>query len=221
MDARLILVLAALLVGTSGAPPTKLEAPERFKRGEFQFYNAIPGEYQKYVHLVDFKEFSVESDCKQSRFQGLSNICAAFGPNREYCDQLAVKFVEKHRAECEGDLRAVLSSSIGKDRLKTIEDFEAGLADYIKTEGLEQFPSNVSAIMFAVQPNRSLQELISLGLACKVYLESYDRELSFFEKSREETLKRLAKPTGERGLVEAIEDCKGLMGLEKSVKRLY
>jgi hypothetical protein len=210
MDARLILVLAALLVGTSGATPTKLpDLKEQTKGEKFKFYHYILDEDKPYAHLANINDFSKESGCKRDKFESLSKICDDFEPSeREYCDRVAAKFVEKHKAECGDDLRAVLLSSIGKDRLETIENFEAGLAQYIKNGGLEELPSHVTAKMFAFQPNRLKRELESLVKACRVYDALYDRELSFFEKSRDETLKQLAESSRfGRGLKEAMEDC--------------
>jgi hypothetical protein len=211
MDARLILVLAALLVGSDATPFDLPDLNLQTNGEKFEFYRHIADGEKQYAHLAALNEFSKESDCKRDKFESLSQICPDFHPSeRKYCNRMAVKFVEKHRAECEGDLRAVLSSSIGKDRLETIEKFEAGLAEYIKNGGLEEFPSYVTAKMFAFQSHRLHSELIRLVDACVVYNANYDRELSFFEKSREETRKLLAKSGSERGLVEAMEDCKSI-----------
>jgi hypothetical protein len=210
MDARLILVLAALLVGTSGATTTKLPALEL--DGGYGVYVKLPFIYQQYVHLADSMRFSKETDCKQDKFEESWKICTKFKETeREYCEKLAENYKKTHKAECAAAPRAVLTSCIGLGAVREIESFESKLHEYIKDPGFPtEFPIAAQVKMLALHPDR-IARLVSLQSACKDYLSGKcDKELSFFEESREETLKRLAKPTGERGLVEAMEDCKFL-----------
>jgi hypothetical protein len=218
MDARLVLVLAALLVGASDAtqvPQTSklLPPPMRLDEKDLDSYHALSDLYKQYAHLAEMIEFSKESDCKQYKFEEAWEICAEFNEiERENCEQLAENFKDSNKKECTEDPHAVLSASIGKNHVRRIRDFEAGLEGYIVRKELRNFPRFVSVRMFALRSNR-LGQFEELKESCRLYLHNYEEALSYFEESRKETLKLLRHNSRNgygRELEHAMEDCKYL-----------
>jgi hypothetical protein len=239
MDARLVLVLAALLVDPSDAkqvfktdmwghrmPNERVEgllaAPE-LKPEEIaklaslaEDASALSAAAQvTYAELIELNNYE-KKHCTKTELERRMGVCTRLdGVFRDYCDR-CVSGVKSYCADNPYVLLE-LDDSIGPQVLATLKQYEADFEQYRNREGMVHFDEDTLVETFYRELDETRRAQIKQ--ACQKYRDNFDSAVSSFEKKRSETLERLGKSRSAkkwgvyRSLAEAVVDCATVLGL--------
>jgi flavodoxin len=227
MDARLVLVLAVLLVGGTSDAMQVFDVPDAPAIGEKDLETllrerAAPNlkmvarliprarDWEQYKDLIEINNYE-DSDCTQAKVHELINVCAKYsGILQEYC----VKCIEELKSYCRWHPNAVLAANIESEHLDVIKRFEHNLAKFIARENINgrEVPREIVLRRFFTEEQQQ-EPLENLKDACNNYLEKSHLSWSHFEThsfKRSDTLMALREDTQaqhRRLLFKALEDC--------------
>jgi hypothetical protein len=240
MDARLVLVLTVLLVATSDAmkvyevetnPILRTEHVEQLLRKEPLPFRStahvlsLARDLEIYEELIGVNSYE-DSDCTQAELEKRAKICRKYSQkysqnHNRYC----ASCVEKLIRHCVEHPSAVLAANVNGEYLEVIKSFESNLTKFISDNGIpDALLTSIKLLdSFFLEP-KHLELLEKLKVACDHYSQKANESLKYFKSisdvfsfkkaNIEKKLKDEEVNGSRRGLLDAVEDCKIVVGFD-------
>jgi hypothetical protein len=229
MDARLILILAVLLVGGTNGKKV-FEVPEHDILSTENVEKVLGGQItegssdlvaravslakdkEPYKELIKINTFE-DSDCTPAETEKRDKICKEYGGrSRKYCQDCA-----KHlRDQCRKYPYAILVANIDHKYLSEIKRFEDDFGNFESATGMLKFSLEMALETFFSLPEQ-LDRREEVKVACDNFRQKIQFPLSYFGHSTNRFSNRnliaslksdgSTKNDSGRGLANAMEDC--------------